>query len=268
MAVVNDIERLADRLWVAEQERTAIAPIGAELAAIGDDLIATAYAVQQHNVARRVAEHGARVCGRKIGLTSVAVQQQLGVDQPDFGALYADRCSGSGETIPFGALMQARAEAEVALVLADDLDLGTHTVSDVISAVAYAVPSLEIVGSRIADWKIGLGDTIADNASGDRFVLGVRPVSLADIDLAAIEMSMTIDGEVVSAGRGSNCMGNPLFAARWLADALSAAGTPLRAGDVVLTGALGPMYTLSPGDSVSADLGELGSVSVQIGSES
>ncbi|MEO1064311.1 MAG: fumarylacetoacetate hydrolase family protein [Actinomycetota bacterium] len=262
---MNDVERLADRLWVAAQQRTTIEPMGDELARIGDDLVETAYAVQQHNVDRRIREEGARVCGRKIGLTSVAVQQQLGVDQPDFGALYADRCHGSGETIPFDVLQLGRVEAEVALVLGDDLDLGTHTVTDVISAVDYAVPALEIVGTRIADWRITLGDSIADNASGDRFVVGLQPVPLAGIDLAAIEMSMQVNGEVVSAGTGADCMGNPLFAARWLADTLSLRGTPLRAGDVVLTGALGPMHTLSAGDSVTADLGALGTVSIGIG---
>ncbi|MEM8904405.1 MAG: fumarylacetoacetate hydrolase family protein [Actinomycetota bacterium] len=267
-AVADEVARLADRLWVAGRQRTTIEPIGDEIAASGDDLVATAYEIQQHNVDRRVRDEGARVCGRKIGLTSVAVQRQLGVDQPDFGALWADRCHGDGETIPWDVLSLARVEAEVALVLGDDLDLGTHAVTDVVSAVSYAVPALEIVGTRIADWKISLGDSIADNASGDRFVVGLRPVALADLDLAAIEMSMTVDGSIVSSGRGADCMGNPLFAARWLADTMSARGTPLRAGDVVLTGALGPMHTLTPGASVHADLGALGSVSCEIGAAS
>ncbi len=263
------VDRIADLLWDAERSRTPIPPVGDELraAASEHDLTTLAYAIQQKNVARRVAEHGARVCGRKIGLTSEAVQRQLGVDSPDFGALYSDRAYGSGETVPFGLLHQPRIEAEVALVLGADLDRRRHTVADVISATAYALPALEIVGSRIAGWKITFADTVADNASGDRFVLGTVPVPLASIDLARIEMSMTVDGDEASTGAGVACLGNPLFAARWLADTMVDVGTPLRAGDVVLTGALGPMVDLRPGMSVVADLGALGRVGVNIGGE-
>ncbi len=266
---MSTVAAVADALSTAAATGEPIAPVADRITQLADGdehrAAETAYAVQQINVDRRVAD-GARVCGRKIGLTSPVVQAQLGVDRPDYGALFADRAHGDGETVDPGLLIQPRIEAEVALVLGGDLDLGTHTVADVISATDYALPALEIVGSRIADWKIGFLDTVADNASGDRFVLGTVPVPLTGVDLAAVTMRLTVDGEERSTGTGAACLGNPLFAARWLADTMSALGTPLRAGDVVLTGALGPMVDVSAGTTVTARLDGLGSVTVAFGS--
>lgn len=227
---------------------------------IAADDVRAAYAVQRRNVERLVTDRGYRVCGRKIGLTSPVVQRQLGVEQPDFGALFAELGHGDGEEVQTSDLLQPRVEAEVALVLEHDLDLGSHTVADVIRATAFALPALEIVDSRIRGWDITFVDTVADNASAGRFVLGTVPVLLAGLDLAQVTMEMAIDGETCSSGTGAACLGNPLFAARWLADVLSAMGTPLRAGDIVLTGALGPMKDVAAGQSVDAHITGLGRV--------
>ena len=234
----------------------AIAPLRHALAA--DDVDA-AYAVQLINTRHWVAA-GRRIIGRKIGLTAAAVQQQLGVDQPDFGVLFADMQIDDGGVLPGSALLQGKVEAEVALVMGRDLDHPDARYADVLAAAAYALPALEIVDSRIADWKIGFADTVADNASSAYFVLGREPKSLAGLDLRTCGMVMELNGKVASIGAGAACLGHPLEAAAWLAATLSRCGEPLRAGDIVLTGALGPMAVLHPGTQVQATIGGLGRV--------
>ena len=224
------------------------------------DDVETAYAVQERNTTADVAA-GRRVSGRKIGLTSPAVQAQLGVDRPDFGTLMVDMEFADGVEIPFARLLQPRAEAEVAIVIERDLDSAPHGFAEIIRSTAFALPALEIVDSRVRDWDIRLADTVADNASCGVYVLGGRPVPLHHVDLRAIPMTMCINGTAVSEGSGAACLGHPLNAARWLADALCQRAIPLRAGDVVMTGALGPMRPVRAGDVVTADLGALGSVS-------
>lgn len=255
------IKAVADQLWQAAASGQPIAPVRTQIeaAAIDGDLLAAAYAVQQLVTQRRL-QAGARLVGRKIGLTSLAVQKQLGVDSPDFGALFADMAVGDGEEIAWSRLMQPKVEAEIALVLARDLRHGKHTVADLIGATAYALPAIEVVGSRIANWDIRLLDTVADNASASLFVLGTRPVKLSKLDLAGCGMVMERRGEPVSVGAGAACLGNPLNAAVWLADVLARMGTPLVAGDVLMTGALGPMAVVEPGDVFSAQVEGLGAV--------
>jgi len=260
MASDATIEEAADRLWNAATSGEPCAPVRDLIDA---DDIDGAYAVAQRNVARARAERGWRLNGHKIGLTSPAVQRQLGVDRPDFGMLFAELAHASGEEVPVTYLLQPKVEAEVAFVLRHDLDLKVHTIADVISAVDYVLPALEIVDSRVADWKITFIDTVADNASSGRYVLGTVPVRLDGLDLAAVEMTMDVNSEQVSTGNGAACLGNPLIAARWLADTMSQAGTPLRAGGVVLTGALGPMATVAPGDEVAATITGLGTVTAR-----
>lgn len=262
----QELKNIADALWQAEQSGQPIVPVRDRIAkaAADGDLVAAAYLVQQHNSQRRL-DAGGRLVGRKIGLTSKAVQKQLGVDSPDFGALLADMAVGDGEEIAWSRLMQPKAEAEIALVLARDLPHEKHTVADLISATAYALPAIEIVGSRIANWDIKLTDTVADNASCGLFALGTRPVALRKIDLANCGMVMERRGDQVSVGGGAACLGNPLNAAVWLADVLVRMGTPLRAGDVLMTGALGPMVAVQPGDVFTAQIEGLGSVSAAFG---
>ncbi len=261
MTTSSQIEEAAAALRAADRNLTPISPIR-ETLGVADD-IDVGYAVQELNTAAAVAA-GRRISGRKIGITSKAVMAQVGVDQPDFGTLFVDMEYGDGVPIPAGRLLQPRAEAEVALVLQHDLDQDQHSFNDIIAATAYALPSIEIVDSRIAGWDIRLVDTVGDNASCGVYVLGGRPVPLAAVDLRTIPMQMEIDGEVVSTGSGEECLGHPLNAARWLANTMASRGTPLRAGDVVMTGALGPMVPLAPGNAVVASFGDLGTVTTKL----
>lgn len=257
------VRETADLLAEAERSGRPVPPVRDRFAA-GD--IAAAYAVQRVNVERRLAG-GRRVVGRKIGLTSPAVQAQLGVDQPDFGALLSDMAVPDGGTVPAGKLLQPKIEAEVALVLGTDLDVAEPNVADVIRATAFALPALEIVDSRIAGWDITITDTVADNASSALFVLGGVPVPLTSVDLRGVTMTMLRGDEKVSAGTGADCLDGPLNAAVWLAGALAEMGDPLKAGDVILTGALGPMVPVTPGDRFEARISGLGSVRVRFATE-
>jgi 2-keto-4-pentenoate hydratase len=255
------IERVADALWDAEVGGVAIAPVRDVLGTSTD--IDAAYTIQQINTERKVAR-GSRISGRKIGVTSKAVQEQIGVDSPDFGTLFADTEYGDGIDIPASRLIQPRAEGEVALVLERDLDNAPHGFTEVMRAVAFALPSIEVVDSRIANWQISIVDTVADNASCGVYVVGSRPVPLRKFDIIAVPMSMRVNGEELSSGVGAACLGNPLHAARWLADVLCQRGIPLRAGDVVMTGALGPLRPVAAGDELVASFGPLGTVRTRL----
>ncbi len=261
MADQQAIEKAAAMLREAAETGTPCGPVRDVVGTATD--IDVGYAVQEVNTNASIAA-GRRVSGRKIGITSPAVMEQIGVDQPDFGTLFVDMEYGDGVEIEAGRLMQPRAEAEVALVLAHDLDKGTHGFADIVAATAFALPSIEIVDSRVAGWDIRIVDTVADNASCGLYVVGGSPVSLSDVDLRSIPMQMTINGAEVSTGSGAACLGHPLNAARWLADVMCARGTPLKAGDVVMTGALGPMVSMAHGDTVVASFGDLGTVTTSV----
>ncbi|MBO39637.1 MAG: 2-keto-4-pentenoate hydratase [Rhodospirillaceae bacterium] len=224
----------------------------------------SAYAIQQINTEIWIKENR-RPVGRKIGLTAKTVQLQLGVDQPDFGVLYADMEVVDGDEIGIERLMQPKAEGEIALVLDDDLVDEQLTLVDLIDAVAYALPAIEVVGSRIANWDINILDTIADNASSGLYVLGTRPVGLHEIDLRMCGMVMENKGDQVSIGAGAACLGNPLNAALWLARKMVQVGMPLMAGDTIMTGALGPMAPVTPGDVIEVRISGLGSVRAVFG---
>lgn len=226
---------------------------------IGADDINLAYAVQRQLTERRLAE-GARVVGRKIGLTSPAVQRQLGVDRPDFGVLFADMDVSDLAEVPSQRLLQPKTEAEVAFVLRADLTDGALDVPQVRDAIRYATAALEIVDSRIAGWDITFGDTVADNASSGLYVLGAEWAKLDELEPRDVDMSMSLDGDVVSTGSGADCLGDPLEALRWLAVTARDFGTPLTAGQVVLSGALGPMAAVSAGSTVTATISGLGQV--------
>ena len=256
--VETSVETVALALREAELSKNAIAPVRPQLGGESAD-VNIAYAVQEANTQRALAE-GRRLVGRKIGLTSVAVQKQLGVDSPDFGMLFADMSYGDGEAIPAGLLIQPKVEAEIALIINKDLTQEKHTYADIISATEYALPAVEVVDSRIENWKISLIDTVADNASSAAYVLGSRPVKLENLDLVNCKMTMTRAGEVVSEGVGKACLSNPLNAAVWLADEMVRRGRPLLAGDIILTGALGPMVVANAGDEFLVEIEGFGSV--------
>jgi 2-keto-4-pentenoate hydratase len=250
------IEAAAQRLRDAQVQGEPCAPVR-EL--IGDSDITAAYEVQRINNDLRVAK-GGRVVGLKIGLTSLAVQKQLGVDQPDFGLLFADTEVENGGGVMASSILQPKAEAEIAFVMKHDLT-GDITLERAQAAIDYAVGAIEIVGSRVLNWDIRITDTVADNASASHFVLGDVRQDVNELDLAAVKMQLKKNGEIVSEGMGAACMGNPLFALVWLAQTFADLGTPLKAGDIVLSGALGPMCAGEAGDTLAASIEGFGTVS-------
>ncbi|MGW5718721.1 2-keto-4-pentenoate hydratase [Amycolatopsis sp. NPDC003865] len=257
------VPKAAEVLAAAAATATPCPPVR-DLFADGD--LDAAYAVQQLTT-ERVLAAGHRLVGRKIGLTSPAVQRQLGVDQPDFGALFSDMALPHGGTVPPGRLLQPKVEAEIAVVLGAGLPGPDCSVADVRAATAFLAPALEIVDSRIAGWDITIVDTVADNASSGLFVLGDTHKTLDDVEPADVEMQLHRGTELVSQGTGRDCLGDPLNAAAWLATTLARRGEPLRAGDIVLTGALGPMVPAVPGDAFTARISGLGEVTISFAGE-
>jgi 2-keto-4-pentenoate hydratase len=261
--IKNDVEAMASQLRESERLVKAGTPLRENICFLHAESSAAAaslaYAVQNFNTKARVAS-GDRIVGRKVGLTSLAVQRQLGVEQPDFGTLFASMASGDSDPISLSALIQPKVESEIAFVLENDLLQEKHTYADLIRGIAFAVTAIEVVDSRIESWNIHFVDTVSDNASSARFVLGSRPVQLHNVDLGACKMTMSKDSEVLSRGVGSSCLGNPLNAAVWLADQMVQLGTPLRAGDVLMSGALGPMVAVVQPGVFTADIEGFGSV--------
>lgn len=249
-------EKAAQALRHARAQRVPIAPVSTSFGIQG---LEASYAVAQINTQAALAA-GRRISGLKVGLTSKAVQAQLGVDQPDFGVLFSDMEYLNGQDVPMARLMQPKVEAEVAFVVGRDLAGSTPTYSQFLASLDYVLPALEIVDSAIIDWKISLVDTVADNASSALYVLGDQPVALGQLSLADLDMTMTRNGQLVSTGNGAACMGHPLRAAFWLAQTMAARDQGLQAGQVILSGALGPMVPLVAGDTVLAHIGALGNV--------
>lgn len=255
----SDIAAAADRLASAAATGVPCAPVRDLIGA--DDLVA-AYAVQQRVNDRRQAA-GAVVVGRKIGLTSVAVQQQLGVDQPDLGVLFEDMDFANGADIPMSRLIQPKIEGEVGFVLGADLVDGPLDADQVRGAIEYAVAALEICDSRVENWNIRFGDTVADNASSGVYVLGTERRTLDEVEPIDVTMSMEVDGVVVSTGNGAACLGDPIEAVVWLARTARDLGQPLLAGQVILSGALGPMAPVAAGNTVTVTVSGLGTVTAR-----
>ena len=224
-----------------------------------------AYAIQLANVQRRSAA-GERVVGKKVGLTAKTIQIALGVDQPDFGHLFESMQIADGATCAVDTLIQPRAEAEIGIILKHALRGPGLTDFDVLDATEALVPMLEIVDSRITDWKIKFVDTVADNGSSARFVLGTKRTPPAGIDTRTVGVVFEKNGDLVGTGAGAAVLGaTPYRAVAWLANTLADAGLELLAGDIIMPGALCSMVPVGAGDTVSADFGVLGSVSVRFG---
>ncbi len=247
---------LAGRLWRAEADRAAIDPISETWPGLTLD---DAYAIQTRNVRRRQAA-GRVVCGRKVGLTSRPMQEYLRVFEPTFGVLLDDMFVDDGDEITLADLIQPRVEAEIAFVMGRDLAGPGVTTSNALTAIAGALPALEIGDSRIADWRIQLVDTVADNASSARLVLGGKLTAITDLDLSMIGMVISRNGALLHTGAGAAVLGNPARCVAWLANKLASFGDALRAGDVVLSGALHRLIPVLPGDVFRAEFGHLGAV--------
>jgi len=248
----------AAKLRQAQATKTPISPLRDDIGEHNEEL---AYAIQQVNTNHKLVD-GARIVGKKIGLTSIKVQEQFGISTPDFGILFDDMEVLNGLSLPISEVMQPKIEGELAFVLGGSLDNDKLTIVDIINSIDYVLPSLEIVGSRIDNWNIRIADTVADNASASHYVLGHTPKMLDDIDIVNCKMNMTINGELKSSGSGKDCLGSPLNAVLWLARKMQAVGQPLQAGELILSGSLGPMVVVNAGDHVDAEFEGLGSVSI------
>ena len=257
------IKEAADMLQTAYDSSNPCSPVRTMLDE-GD--IDAAYAVQEINSKRRLGG-GARLVGRKIGLTSKLVQKQLGVDRPDFGLLFDDMAVPDGEEVPVAAVLQPRVEGEITYILEKDLTMERPTTTDVVQAIAYASPSIEIVGSRIKDWDINIQDTIADNASAALMVIGNEKVLLDKFDGRMCGMVLENRSEPVSVGAGAACLGHPVNAVRWLAEEMVRRERPLLAGDMVMSGALGPMVKVQPGEVYQVRISGLGSARAAFAAE-
>jgi 2-oxopent-4-enoate/cis-2-oxohex-4-enoate hydratase len=255
----KQIEKLGDELHAALTRREMLAPLTDRAADIS---IEDAYRIQQHMVGRRLAQ-GETVVGRKIGLTSKVVQTMLNVQQPDFGVLLSGMAFNDGDSVPADTLIQPRAEGEIAFLLKRDLKGPGVTALDVLTATEGVMPCFEIVDSRIRDWKIKIQDTVADNASCGVFVLGDRLVDPRTVDLKLCGMVLEKNGEVAGTGAGAAALGSPLNAVAWLANTLGRLGIALKAGEIVLSGALAPLVPVKAGDSLRMAVGGLGSCSVR-----
>ncbi|HHY68150.1 MAG TPA: 2-keto-4-pentenoate hydratase [Alicyclobacillus sp.] len=245
----------AERLFRAEKERRPIPPLTEAESRI---TVEDAYRIQLEVVKKKI-NLGEEVVGHKIGLTSRPMQEMFGVGEPDYGHLFRSMDFPSGAVIDY-PLLQPRVEAEIAFILKKDLEgpgLGIH---DVLRATDYVVPAIEVVDSRIADWRIKLPDTVADNASSGCFVLGTRATRVEDVDLELVGMALFEDGEVVQTGAGAAVLGHPALGVAWLANKVAAFGTTLKAGHVVLSGAVSAAVNAKAGSRYVVNFGKMGRV--------
>src|SRR6478609_2502252 len=256
MLSVSTREELAADLAEAERSRVPMTPLTSNHPDID---VVDAYEIQLINIRQRIAE-GARVVGHKVGLSSEAMQKMMGVDEPDYGHLLNDMQVFEDKPVAAGRFLYPRVEVEVGFILADDLPGAGCTEDDVLAATAAFAPSIELIDTRIRDWKIKLCDTIADNASSAGWVLGEGRVSPKDIDITNIDAVLTRNGEVVAKGRSDAVLGNPVTAVAWLARKVEGFGVRLKAGDIVLPGSCTRAIDAPPGSDFVADFAGLGSV--------
>jgi len=254
-----EISAAAQRLHLAEAQRSPIPPLVKDYAGLS---VREAYQIQIAVIDLKVAD-GARVIGKKTGLTSKAMQQMLGVNEPDFGHLLDTMMIADGQTVSLSGLIQPKVEAEIAFMLASDLKGPGVTARQVLEATTSVTASLEIIDSRVADWKIALADTIADNASSGRVVLGKTRVPPDGMDLRLTGMVFEKNGEIMATGAGAAVLGHPANAVAWLANQLAEYGYSLKANEVILPGALSAAIPVATGDVVTATFDRLGTVSAK-----
>jgi 2-oxopent-4-enoate/cis-2-oxohex-4-enoate hydratase len=255
----EQIVTLGDQLFAALQNRVAIAPL---TDSYPDMSIEEAYRIQLRMIERRLETKGERIVGKKIGVTSQAVMDMLDVRQPDFGHLLASMDLPEREPLPMDRLIAPRAEGELAFRLSHDLTGPGVTAQDVLAATEYVVPCFEVVDSRIRDWQIRIQDTVADNASAGMFVVGAAMADPRRLDLALVGMTVTKNGEIVGTGTGAAALGHPANAVAWLANTMGALGIGLKAGEIILSGALSGLVPLQCGDVLSMTMGGIGGVSL------
>jgi 2-keto-4-pentenoate hydratase len=257
--LAGKVQEAALKLYDAERNQQALPPLVETYPGLSAN---DAYAIQKALIDRKV-EDGARIVGHKIGLTSVAMQQLLKVDQPDFGHILDTMIVPDGAAVPRGDLIFPRVEAEIGFILKDALRGPGVNIATVLAATQYVFPALEIVDSRVADWKITLADTIADNASSCRMVMGGRYVPVDNLDLRFVGLVLEKNGEIANTAAGAAVLGHPAQAVAWLANKLAEFGSALEAREVILPGALSAAVTVEAGDAIRATFDHLGSVSVR-----
>ena len=254
-----DLAAAAEALFRAQEDRVPIAPLTDTWDGVD---VTAAYEVQLANIARRV-DAGDSVRGHKVGLSAKAMQQMLGVNEPDYGHLLESMFLWESDAVDASRFLQPRAEIEVAFVLGRTLEGPGVTVADAIRATDFVLPSIEIVDSRVADWRIKLPDTIADNASSGAVVLGGSPTKLTDLDVRLVGATLRSNGELRETGASGAVLGNPVVAVAWLANKVAAFGVTLEAGHVIMPGSCTRMIPVAAGDVVTAEFDQLGSVSVE-----
>lgn len=252
---------LGDELFAALQERRTVTPLTSRYADIS---LEEAYAISLQFLSRREAL-GEKVVGKKIGVTSKAVQDMLNVHQPDFGFLTNRMQVNNGASVSMREhrLIQPRAEGEIAFILSEDLKGPGISAEDVMDASASVAPCFEIVDSRITDWKIRIEDTVADNASCGVFVLGDARIDPRTVDLAAVELTMLKNGLAAGSGLGCAVQGHPCAAVAWLANTLGKLGIPFQRGEIILSGALAPLVPVTAGDHIEMQISALGNASLR-----
>lgn len=258
-----DYERIAKALLEAEKSGVPIEPLTKQNPYLTAD---DAYQIQLAQVALKVKK-GAKVVGKKIGLTSAVMQEMFQVNEPDYGHLLDNMMHVDGDVLSLDSFIEPKLESEIAFVLKQDLRGPGITAADVAAATDYVVPAFELIDSRIVDWNIKFADTVADNGSSARAILGGQPTPLTAVDLAHIGMNVWKNGKQIDTAAGAAVMGNPLHAVVWLANALGNFGLSLYAGEIVLSGALAKAVPVQAGDVFAASFAHIGSVSVSFTKE-
>jgi 2-keto-4-pentenoate hydratase len=258
--VTIDAKATAEALWKAARTRTPLSPL---TTTYPDMTVADAYAVQSELCDMLLGE-GDRVVGYKLGLTSAPMQQMFGVDEPDYAPVFASGVVDDGAAVDTRRFIQLKVEAEIALMLDRPLTGPGVSALEAARAIGGAAAAIEIVDSRIEDWKIKLPDTIADLASSGAVVLSSRLVPIDDLDVRLIGMLLTRNGELMGTGAGAAALGNPIQAVAWLANTLGPHGVTLEAGRFVMTGALSAAFPAQPGDVIRAEFDRLGPVTVRM----